>query len=132
MMDITTRRIGNIKEDRLNITSGTARITLPQVYVHIVGVPEPISLKLSRPMALGRASTDEPIDIDLNPYKALEKGVSRRHIVLERTQESVTVMDLGSINGTYLNGQKLQPFQKRVVRDGDEIRLGNLSLRIYF
>ena len=38
----------------------------------------------------------------------------------------------GSHNGTYLNGQRLIAHQPRVLRDGDDIRLGFLVLRVKF
>ncbi|MEO0564900.1 MAG: FHA domain-containing protein, partial [Chloroflexota bacterium] len=61
-----------------------------------------------------------------------EKGVSRVHAVIEREEDTLTIMDMGSSNGTYLNGQRLAQNQPRVIRDGDEIRFGKLTTRIYF
>jgi pSer/pThr/pTyr-binding forkhead associated (FHA) protein len=134
-MTINTGPIRDLKETHPTITWGTAKLRLnTQVYLHVMGGTEPIQVKLTRPITLGRPDKDDAssVDIDLTPYKAIEKGVSRRHALLELAQETVSLTDLGSTNGTFLNGQKLQPFQKRVVRDGDEIRLGKLSVRIYF
>lgn len=132
-MSGSTGPIRDLKQTPPNITWGTARLRLPaQIYLHIAGAPEPVRTKLTRPLTMGRSDNDVDVDVDLTPYKAAEKGVSRRHMLLELVQETVTLTDLGSTNGTFLNGQKLQPFQKRVVRDGDEIRLGKLSVRIYF
>jgi predicted ATPase/DNA-binding SARP family transcriptional activator len=71
-------------------------------------------------------------DIDLNPFGGLEKGVSRLHARITRQGNSLQIVDLGSSNGTYLNGQKLAPGQPRAVRDGDEVRLGKLRLCIWF
>lgn len=85
-------------------------------------------------LIIGRLDTesgDKPA-IDLYPVGALEKGVSRRHAAIVRKDGSLQIMDNGSPNGTYLNGQKLVPHQARVVRDGDDIRLGHLVLRIKF
>jgi pSer/pThr/pTyr-binding forkhead associated (FHA) protein len=83
---------------------------------------------------LGRAdevSGTSP-DLDLTPYNALEKGVSRIHAAIRRGEDTLTLVDLGSVNGTHLNGQRLVPNQPRVLRDGDEIRLGRLVVHIYF
>lgn len=41
-------------------------------------------------------------------------------------------MDLGSANATYLNGQKLVANQSRILRDGDELRLAKMIVRINF
>jgi pSer/pThr/pTyr-binding forkhead associated (FHA) protein len=83
---------------------------------------------------LGRSdntSTQKP-DLDLTPYGALEKGVSRIHAAIERSEDTLTLIDMGSANGTHLNGQRLIPDQPRVLRDGDEIRLGKLVAHVYF
>jgi pSer/pThr/pTyr-binding forkhead associated (FHA) protein len=37
-------------------------------------------------------------------------------------------MDMGSANGVYVNGQKLVAKEERVLRDGDQLRLGQLVL----
>jgi pSer/pThr/pTyr-binding forkhead associated (FHA) protein len=81
---------------------------------------------------LGRAVEDVAPDIDLTPHKAVELGVSRRHVKLTRQSSTIMVQDLGSVNGTFLNGQKLMPYQPRVLRNEDELCLGRMTLRISF
>ena len=49
-------------------------------------------------------------------------SVSRAHALFEQLGGAWFVEDLGSRNGTYLNGQRITG--RRVVRPGDEIRLG--------
>jgi hypothetical protein len=71
-------------------------------------------------------------DLDLTEYGAAERGVSRKHAVINRRDNALTISDQGSPNGTYLNGQRLVAHQPRMLRDGDEIRLGHLVLRITF
>jgi hypothetical protein len=116
-------------------TWGTARFSEKSIIVmHIRDAPEPIHLQPAGRISLGRAdasSSDKP-DIDLTPFGALEKGVSRIHAALFRTEDTLTLVDLSSSNGTYLNGQRLIPEQPRVLRDGDEIRFGKLVAHIYF
>jgi pSer/pThr/pTyr-binding forkhead associated (FHA) protein len=58
--------------------------------------------------------------------------VSRVHAAIERSEDTLTLIDMRSSNGTLLNGQKLVPDQPRVLRDGDEVRLGKLVAHIYF
>ncbi|MGW6278079.1 FHA domain-containing protein [Kribbella sp. NPDC055071] len=55
--------------------------------------------------------------------------VSRHHAELLRIDaDSYEVRDLGSTNGTHVNGVQVET---AMVRDGDEIRLGTLALRLY-
>ena len=70
--------------------------------------------------------------IDLQAFQADMFGVSRKHAVLERDERYITITDLRSTNGTRLNGTALFPMQRRFVRDGDEVQLGNLRLRVKF
>jgi FHA domain len=49
--------------------------------------------------------------------------VSRLHAVLENLGFAWSVRDVGSRNGTYLNGEKIGA--ERVLRSGDELRVGN-------
>lgn len=116
-------------------TWGTARFGQNStVLIHVRDASEPIILSPARRTVLGRAdtsSTDQP-DLDLTPFGALEKGVSRIHAAVERSEDTLTLVDMGSSNGTHLNGQRLGPDQPRVLRDGDEIRLGKLVAHIYF
>lgn len=60
-------------------------------------------------------------DIVLDDHKA-----SRRHAVLHVAGSVVEVEDLGSSNGTLLNGK---PVTRRMLRDGDEVHIGATVLR---
>jgi DNA-binding CsgD family transcriptional regulator len=51
-----------------------------------------------------------------------DSSVSRTHLLLEHLGGAWFVEDLGSRNGTYLNGHRITG--RRVVRPGDELRLG--------
>jgi len=53
-------------------------------------------------------------------------GVSRRHARIVVTEHQVTLEDLGSKNGTYLNEERLQA--PVALRDGDMFRLGRLLI----
>ena len=81
---------------------------------------------------LGRVSEAQPImpDVDLTPYQAYANGVSRLHAVLKRESNRVFVMDLGSSNGTYLNGKRIKPNVDQTLNHGDMLALGKLKIQI--
>lgn len=116
-------------------TYGSARFSGESVVmIQVRDNNDEITIKPAARTVLGRSdagASDKP-DIDLTPFGALEKGVSRTHAAIERSEDTLTLIDIGSSNGTFLNGQKLIPDQPRVLRDGDEIRLGKLVAHIYF
>jgi predicted component of type VI protein secretion system len=71
-------------------------------------------------LLIGRAD-----DCDVRP---LGEEVSRRHCLLEMDGENLTVKDLGSRNGTTVNGTVITA--RVVVADGDIVRVGPLELRV--
>ena len=50
--------------------------------------------------------------------------VSRQHAVILFVNDKFFIQDLGSRNGTFLNGKRLEPFQLMRLGTGDEINLG--------
>jgi hypothetical protein len=81
---------------------------------------------------IGRISDNQPImpDIDLTPFQAFNHGVSRLHTVVRLANGIITAMDLGSSNGTYLNGVRLIANVESPIRHGDIIALGKLKIQI--
>ena len=54
-----------------------------------------------------------------------DKGASRRHAQIRHKDDGFTLTDLGSTNGTRLNGQTVQ---SRALTDGDRITIGSTQL----
>lgn len=51
--------------------------------------------------------------------------VSRRHVEIRREEEGYTVYDVGSLNGTYLNRERVD---SGLLRNGDELQIGTFKL----
>jgi hypothetical protein len=77
---------------------------------------------------VGRASKKSVPDIDLSPFGGSQAGVSRRHSRLVCRQGQWFVEDLGSTNGTFINGEKIAPRQLIAVKHQDLIRCGQIEL----
>jgi adenylate cyclase len=62
-----------------------------------------------------------------NSIQLLDKIVSKEHCILEQRDGQFILRDLGSLNGTYINGERVRGEQ--VLRHGDEIALGSTRAR---
>jgi diguanylate cyclase (GGDEF)-like protein len=58
-----------------------------------------------------------------------EQSVSRNHAQCICNEGSVSITDLGSSNGTYINDEKID--EPRLLKDGDIIRLGNIVFKFF-
>ena len=84
----------------------------------------PFTITLDNPVSLiGRRSDKRAIlpEVSLD----LDDAVSHRHALLTRGDDgSLTLRDIGSANGTRLNGADVQPLVDTALHDGDQITLG--------
>ena len=72
---------------------------------------------------IGRAS-DSDIVVD-------EATVSHRHALLSLQPEGIVLIDLGSTNGSFVNGVQAPPDEVVWLADGDVITLGRAVLRYF-
>lgn len=91
-----------------------------------------VSFSTQESFTVGRSITPSTsqIHLDLTPYGALDKGVSRMHIQVMAHANCLSIKDLGSTNGTLLNSYTLKPFVEVPLLDGDVIELGSLTLKV--
>jgi pSer/pThr/pTyr-binding forkhead associated (FHA) protein len=75
-------------------------------------------------------SSDFVPDVDLVIYGAREKGISRRHMAIVRYQGQSHILDLSSVNGTFLNGKRLLADVPYLLDNHNQVRLGTLHLTI--
>jgi pSer/pThr/pTyr-binding forkhead associated (FHA) protein len=80
-----------------------------------------IAIKRNK-LLIGRAE-----ECDVRP---LSEEVSRRHCAVTVGPTDVWVEDLGSRNGTFVNGTRIETKTRTKVADGDLIRVGSLELRV--
>jgi len=75
-----------------------------------------VELAAGRTLAVGRESS--PFAAELTSYD----NVSRRHAEISATGTGLTVTDLQSVNGTFVNDQRITPGEPVPVRPGDRVR----------
>lgn len=84
----------------------------------VAGPDEGTAFRIQAPLGfVGRGADNQMVLTDSN--------VSRRHCEIRFVRDQFWVVDLGSTNGTLVNGQ---PVQSAVLSDGDQLELGTTVL----
>lgn len=65
----------------------------------------------------------EEVDVVLE-----DSSVSRMHARISKEGQDYYLEDLNSTNGTFKNGLRLQPYEKRKLETGDELKCGRVTL----
>jgi len=81
---------------------------------------------------LGRATGSQAIvpDVDLDTYGAQDQGISRLHAEIRLDETGIHVVDLDSVNGTLINGKRIEPQEPKEIRNKDIIQLGGMQLQV--
>lgn len=82
---------------------------------------------MSEELIIGRSDDDYQPDIDLAPFGALERGVSRQHAQVSASSDYLLITDLGSTNGTRLNSHKLRANEPYRLDHGDMVSVSGLE-----
>ena len=92
------------------------------------------AVNLSHDVVIGRQSRDDdpPVTIDLEDYDGHDLGVSRHHAMIKHVKDNLVLVDLDSINGTFVNGHRAMPLKRYNIGDGDTITIGRLTLELRF
>ncbi|PJF26314.1 MAG: hypothetical protein CUN53_08320 [Phototrophicales bacterium] len=103
---------------RLEVMNSTDELVVDPRHETVIGRRDP---------ATGMAP-----DIDLTSFSGYKLGVSRKHAVLRVRSKHLEILDLGSSNGTLVNGVHIFPHEPRLLRDGDQLLMGKLIMRVHF
>src|SRR5262249_42134241 len=69
------------------------------------------------------------VDLDADDPEA---KISRKHALLRIADGKITIEDIGSLNGTYVNrGARLQPGSPVELKAGDEVIIGKTFLKLF-
>lgn len=122
-----------------SLENTTSTVALPQVgapdavvSLYLVDSGQIIHLAGRTEFTLGRVADNQPIlpDVDFSLFEAYSQGVSRLHASLKIINLRVVITDLGSSNGTRVNGQKIMPHIDYLLNHGDVIALGKLKIQV--
>ena len=122
-----TIRDWNLKE------AVVAEVPEEGIAVYIEGRSGPAHIDATGEFVLGRKSaTTSEMLVDLSPFGAYSMGLSRRHVIIRRTADGYEVMDLGSVNGTWLSEERLVPHKSYPLPSGSHLRLARMRLFVLY
>ena len=106
------------------------------IAVYIEGEFKPIHKDSRREFVIGRksgktAQVSESL-LDLAPAGGYARGVSRRHVVIRRAEQGYEILDLGSVNGSWLDEKRLVPHKHYPLASGSHLRLGSMRLFVLY
>jgi hypothetical protein len=79
---------------------------------------------------VGRAD-EKPVDIDLEDQEPPDRiWSSRQHALITYENGQVTIEDLNSSNGTFVNRVRVYPGQKKTLSPNDVIQIGTVQLKL--
>ncbi|MBS3751064.1 MAG: FHA domain-containing protein [Anaerolineales bacterium] len=117
----------DIPHPEKSIPKGKIALYLPD-YETYLDLPEENEFTLGR-LIEGQVITPE---VDLDPYDGFENGISRLHATIRMNpkKNSIQVLDLGSANGTRVNGYEIPANSEVPLTHEDILTLGKLHLKV--
>lgn len=93
---------------------------------------EPQIIEVADSISLGRTDIDSGIKptIDLTPHNGGLLGVSRFHAIISLINNQFHIKDMGSTNGTRINGVQIVAYRQIPFKSGDALRLGHLNILV--
>jgi hypothetical protein len=130
--------VGEIPEDKLvDIRHGMRTIQHGPLFegalfLYVLEDLQSIIVVEKQNIVLGRETPgSNPMPGDLSRFNAYALGVSRRHAHIAFEKGQYVLRDLGSANGTWINGQWLPPHEPYSLKNEDLIWLAKLVLMVY-
>ena len=93
-----------------------------------------LQVATNQEILIGRKSKhgDTEVTVDLGAFDGHQHGVSRHHALVKYLKDTLFIVDLDSINGTFVNNRRALPTKRYALLDGDEIKLGSLAITIRY
>jgi pSer/pThr/pTyr-binding forkhead associated (FHA) protein len=119
---------------RLGFSKHIGKLTADSIAFYIGDAPDPLIVSVPSEAIFGRFTLSSLTQrIDLSDYAQYMSGVSRLHVAIRRNDDhQLEIQDLGSTNGTWINGERITAHQFRLLKSGDALKLGWLNVRLYF
>jgi hypothetical protein len=129
--DATIRKIPRVKSPDSFIQETAEQSTRNNLLtVHFPGVGKIlVSVAVGEELVLGRFEANDtgPLCLNLIPFKAGDAGVSRRHAKIKHAESGWWIEDIGSSNGTWVDGERLLSLKPCRLQLNSHVLLANLE-----
>jgi len=105
--------------------SGSKSSSIPVLHFVGINTPAPVDIILSKPEFIIGSNVN-----GVDGTVTFSRAISRVHCKISLAGSDAFVTDMGSMNGTYVNGKRLIEGQKTPVQLGDRIRLANSEFEL--
>jgi pSer/pThr/pTyr-binding forkhead associated (FHA) protein len=124
--------VGGVKDQPRVASSSNQSIKPVAIHLKIGRGKREVEARLEKVINIGRVDPTSAIfpEVDLTDESVSSKSVSRRHARIMKRENNVLLEDLGSINGTFINGKRLDPYMSEVLSDGDVLQVGKVPIEI--
>lgn len=104
-----------------------------KIYYLIAGSKRQGDLDAAQLIRIGRADPDNQYwpELDLTDDGGVDMGVSRRHALIRKENEGLVLIDQNSVNGTWVDEERLVPDRPYPLRHATKVRFGRLSVQLF-
>src|SRR5262249_34898097 len=129
--DATIRKIPRVKSPDSFIQETTEQSTRHDLLtIQFPGIGKIlVTVPIGEELVLGRfeANDSGPLCVNLTPFRAAEAGVSRRHAKIKHAESGWWIEDIGSFNGTRVDGERLLSVKPCRLQPNSHVLLANLE-----
>ena len=117
------------------VLKNTKEAAVPEsgIAFYVDGHSMPAYIEPQGEFVVGRkVGTTSELLLDLAPFGGYSLGLSRRHVIVRRAGDGYEILDLGSVNGSWLNEERLSPHQPYPLPSGSHVRLGRMRILVLY
>lgn len=119
------------KKEDSGASAGTSRLVIRPRLEVVRGEKLGVAFPLLEGRNLVGRMVNAPVDLDLTGQEPTERvWTSRHHACVIFDGKTVILEDLNSLNGTFVNRQRVYPGQQRVLHPNDVVQVGTVQLRL--
>jgi len=119
-------RLPTIRKTPLQQATPAWRIVL----ISLDQTSKPLGLVIDEEITVGRAAGEAAPDLDLTPFGAKNKGISRLHATIRPYMNHLALIDNDSSNGTFWNRLRIPTNTEQPINEGDVIAFGRANFLV--